>query len=106
MKRTSVAVGQAHPVWKEEVNFKSVQITSDLQVAADFPTAQPFLALHIPAACMLKNCLSGVVMCANISRKLFCTCHLVLLLTVAPCAVRNAHYTTHSTQRTVQCLST
>lgn len=32
MKRTSVAVGQAHPVWKEEVNFKSVQITSDLQV--------------------------------------------------------------------------
>ena len=32
MKRTSVAIGQAHPVWKEEVNFKSVQITSDLQV--------------------------------------------------------------------------
>ena len=32
MKRTSVAMGQAHPVWKEEVTFKSVQITSDLQV--------------------------------------------------------------------------
>ena len=33
MKRTSVAMGQAHPVWKEEVTFKSVQITSDLQVS-------------------------------------------------------------------------
>lgn len=43
MKRTSVAVGQAHPVWKEEVNFKSVQITSDLQVGA-------YLSLHGPSA--------------------------------------------------------
>ncbi len=33
VKRTSVAMGQAHPVWKEEVTFKSVQITSDLQVS-------------------------------------------------------------------------
>lgn len=37
MKRTSVAMGQAHPVWKEEVTFKSVQITSDLQVSTNTP---------------------------------------------------------------------
>lgn len=39
VKRTSVAMGQAHPVWKEEVTFKSVQITSDLQVGLCLPTA-------------------------------------------------------------------
>lgn len=37
MKRTSVAMGQAHPIWKEEVTFKSVQITSDLQVSTQLP---------------------------------------------------------------------
>ena len=33
VKRTQVTGGQQHPVWKEDVTFKSVQITSDLQVS-------------------------------------------------------------------------
>ena len=32
VKRTSLAVGHRHPVWEEEVTFRAVQITSDLQV--------------------------------------------------------------------------
>lgn len=32
-KRTSLAVGHQQPVWKEEVTFRAVQITSDLQVS-------------------------------------------------------------------------
>lgn len=31
-KRTSLATGQSHPKWNEEIAFKSVQISSDLQV--------------------------------------------------------------------------
>ncbi|KAK9808775.1 hypothetical protein WJX72_003363 [[Myrmecia] bisecta] len=33
VKRTQLASGASHPVWKEEVTFKAVQITSDLQVS-------------------------------------------------------------------------
>ena len=32
MKRTGLAVGFQHPTWKEELNFKAVQISSDLLV--------------------------------------------------------------------------
>ena len=32
VKRTALARGHQHPVWKEDVAFKSVQISSDLQV--------------------------------------------------------------------------
>ena len=45
-------MGQAHPVWKEEVTFKSVQITSDLQVSAPLPF--PLYCLDfklLPLAC-------------------------------------------------------
>ncbi len=46
MKRTSVAMGQAHPVWKEEVTFKSVQITSDLQVSFRLLTAHSIVLYY------------------------------------------------------------
>ena len=46
MKRTSVAMGQAHPVWKEEVTFKSVQITSDLQVSLCALTAHSIVLYY------------------------------------------------------------
>lgn len=32
VKRTALARGHQHPVWKEDIAFKSVQISSDLQV--------------------------------------------------------------------------
>ena len=33
VKRTGLAVGFQHPTWKEEINFKDVQISSDLLVS-------------------------------------------------------------------------
>ena len=50
VKRTSVAMGQAHPVWKEEVTFKSVQITSDLQVSSNPQWTSCQSALHATGA--------------------------------------------------------
>ena len=32
VKRTALAKGHQNPVWKEDIAFKSVQITSELQV--------------------------------------------------------------------------
>lgn len=46
VKRTSVTMGQAHPVWKEEVTFKSVQITSDLQVSLRALTAHSIVLCY------------------------------------------------------------
>ena len=34
VKRTALARGHQNPVWKEDIAFKSVQISSDLQVTA------------------------------------------------------------------------
>lgn len=34
VKRTALARGHQHPVWKEDIAFKSVQISSDLQVGS------------------------------------------------------------------------
>lgn len=34
VKRTSLAVGHVQPAWNEEVTFRAVQITSDLQVSS------------------------------------------------------------------------
>ena len=42
MKRTGLAVGFQHPTWKEELNFKAVQISSDLLVGPRSPQ------LHLP----------------------------------------------------------
>lgn len=44
-------MGQAHPVWKEEVTFKSVQITSDLQVSASLPLPSGLEFMQLPLAC-------------------------------------------------------
>lgn len=54
VKRTSVAVGQAHPVWKEEVNFKSVQITSDLQVGSLPPS--PYVSSSLRSFNVVCKC--------------------------------------------------
>ena len=32
VKRTGLAVGMQHPSWREDLAFKAVQISSDLQV--------------------------------------------------------------------------
>lgn len=55
VKRTSVAMGQGHPVWKEEVTFKSVQITSDLQVSTTTPLG------HLPS-CPASNLLASAIL--------------------------------------------
>lgn len=69
-------MGQAHPVWKEEVTFKSVQITSDLQVSTPHTLLAPCYAFmllqlvsapaeHAPHRCAVAQPCLQLLQCAD-----------------------------------------
>ena len=50
LKRRITALRKQHPIWKEEVTFKSVQITSDLQVSCFSVVECPQSHVHVSSA--------------------------------------------------------